>query len=665
MTKEHTLERLLTLRAGLSYISQLKDKSDSLDQKTAAKNTEIQNALRDKGLAEKQIDIYEGRERVMAGLNYGDRYLLKAQASRGVYDYFYDKPDGFAGAYNQHSIASTEQALQGAEAAGASELEKARKEKIERLTAKISELEENLETYKYRLESAKARTQTKTAALNIYEQFQVDSSDDDALRCITELAKINYFETSRNAEYRIRHKDELYAAYSALPAEKLAEDVVIWDKYLSALENIYDAADEEKEQEFHHFPLTDLTTDKKILKKYQKLLDKSKCFKDCWALSRAEYLYRLFHMEKRKQNAFARRYAAANKLRAEISEFEEKNFVSLGKLNAEMPDTFFVGNVIACLWEAMDDETKAKYKSAWAAHARKVTNVKRVPDGDVKKVEHDYSMDYAVCSRRLDNVRKELAELESSSPQKGYTNENIWKCLRCGRKETGDTPPMLCSSCGHKHLELVFNGAGLSETLAKQKQGLQEEKEKAARLEARIDECKRTIAQYKTAKTELCREAHNAIGLLARENADLLIPEQWANLDAVIYYIYNGMADSVKEALTQKLQDDRTDKIVDAVKTAEFNITRTINDGFNAMRDTLVKGFTLMSHQLSAIQEQQYYNGVETARLNDNLAQIGQKIDLSNSLLDKTSVSCRELVADADYMRGLYSDAEVRRRNGL
>ena len=173
----------------------------------------------------------------------------------------------------------------------------------------------------------------------------------------------------------------------------------------------------------------------------------------------------------------------------------------------------------------------------------------------------------------------------------------------------------------------------------------------------------REAAKARIAETvRISDEVYN--GLVEQFSGTLAV-SNWKILDAVIYYLQDGFADSVKEALQLVLQQAQNDRIVNAVESMERRVTQTVVEGIRSLQHTMATGFTILAGQLSDLQAQQSETNSLLRQQNAGLAALNESIDFGNALQAKANLSSEQLAEDMNYMRALASDAEVRRRNGL
>lgn len=158
-------------------------------------------------------------------------------------------------------------------------------------------------------------------------------------------------------------------------------------------------------------------------------------------------------------------------------------------------------------------------------------------------------------------------------------------------------------------------------------------------LEKALASVERTIAK----KTATAIAVSN---ILYETYTDFLPLSQWKNIDALIYYVTEGYADTIKEALNLMLQQQQNDRLVNAIAGMEKKITDAVNRGISSLKSQMNAGFENLSAQLDDVYRQQTVTNAQLTRAN-------HAIDLNNVLRMKANLTSERLADDMSYFRSL------------
>lgn len=123
---------------------------------------------------------------------------------------------------------------------------------------------------------------------------------------------------------------------------------------------------------------------------------------------------------------------------------------------------------------------------------------------------------------------------------------------------------------------------------------------------------------------------------------------QWGDLDSLVYYVEEGYADTVKEALNLLLRQRQNDKIIEAVSGMEKRVTAAVNRGISSLRSEMNEQFCNLSGRLNEVYRQQSVTNAQLERTN-------RALDLNNALREKANATSRQLADDMSYFRSRIS----------
>lgn len=177
-------------------------------------------------------------------------------------------------------------------------------------------------------------------------------------------------------------------------------------------------------------------------------------------------------------------------------------------------------------------------------------------------------------------------------------------------------------------------------------------------LEQERKDCK----LFQQQSRELVAQKVNSCALFyqafAEEYGKYLDERDWQHVDLLIFYFETGRADTLKEGLQLVDRQVQTNSIIQAIRTASAEISRTIQIGMGRIERMIGEGFSLLSTQIGELQKTQ---NLQLIKL-DNLAN-NQKISMA--IQSRAHVNSVQLMEDVRYMRTLTENAEVRRRNNI
>ncbi len=165
------------------------------------------------------------------------------------------------------------------------------------------------------------------------------------------------------------------------------------------------------------------------------------------------------------------------------------------------------------------------------------------------------------------------------------------------------------------------------------------------------------------------QEAMELFDLLEKQFSPVLNSRDWRNLDLVIHYFETGRADTKKEALQLVDVQRQNDALVGAIKRAGEEIESSIRAGLSALRNDMIRCFSILAEEMSEIHKQQMEKMdailISNLEISSKMSSIVSSAALNNALLAKANVSSEALMADVNYIKMQTEYTEMRRRNGV
>lgn len=135
---------------------------------------------------------------------------------------------------------------------------------------------------------------------------------------------------------------------------------------------------------------------------------------------------------------------------------------------------------------------------------------------------------------------------------------------------------------------------------------------------------------------------------------DVLRVQYWKFIDLIFDYIDSGIAENKKEALLLAIQQEQTNQITNAIEKANANICFAIYHSTNELRNDINANFSVLSKQMAAQHKEMLSSLTATndnlKAINERMAEFGQELTLSNSLLEKSNQNSMKLVSDMEYV---------------
>lgn len=119
----------------------------------------------------------------------------------------------------------------------------------------------------------------------------------------------------------------------------------------------------------------------------------------------------------------------------------------------------------------------------------------------------------------------------------------------------------------------------------------------------------------------------------------------WKNLDLAIFALETRRADTIKEALQYVDDENRTQRIVQAIEMATKQICNTLEIGFASINQTIITCSQAISAQLSNID----------AHLTSKMSELTNAINMGNALKEKANISSERLVGEMTQIKNLLS----------
>ena len=131
-------------------------------------------------------------------------------------------------------------------------------------------------------------------------------------------------------------------------------------------------------------------------------------------------------------------------------------------------------------------------------------------------------------------------------------------------------------------------------------------------------------------------------------------------VDLIIYYVYSGLADTVKEALQEVQKDMRNEEILNELRNQGSLIRQSIESGFEMLNFTINQNFSALGAQL-AKQHNQVMDKIGSIgdSVNSKLSEIEAGQRLQNSLsasINKSSIEAGKSMRNIENYIRLYSN---------
>lgn len=148
--------------------------------------------------------------------------------------------------------------------------------------------------------------------------------------------------------------------------------------------------------------------------------------------------------------------------------------------------------------------------------------------------------------------------------------------------------------------------------------------------------------------------------VLVREYSNLVSVDDWGNLDLIIYYLYSGRADSIKEALQLVDKHIEMNTLINAVNNASTSIQREIKGIEASINAKMNAEFAKMNNQLAQnranlerkIENQGKEISAQAQKLSDVTSELVNQTRIKNSLLKDISVNSAEIANNVRQLRG-------------
>ena len=164
---------------------------------------------------------------------------------------------------------------------------------------------------------------------------------------------------------------------------------------------------------------------------------------------------------------------------------------------------------------------------------------------------------------------------------------------------------------------------------------------KLAEYKEKEKETLQEISELESQLVIIRKETRIIEDTLLKEFKDMLDSRDWENLDLIIYYYETGRADSIKEALQLVDVERRNNELVYSIQRASEEMCSSIENNVKYLGKVLNIGF----NSLSALLNKQRIQTVnELKKINKNVSEIWYGQMFSNALLEKATLSSRELV---------------------
>lgn len=129
-------------------------------------------------------------------------------------------------------------------------------------------------------------------------------------------------------------------------------------------------------------------------------------------------------------------------------------------------------------------------------------------------------------------------------------------------------------------------------------------------------------------------------------------------VDLLIYYIYGGVADTVKEALQELMKDLRNEKILEELRSEGSLLRATIRSGFDSLSYEINQGFKEIGSQIANNHNEviKKMSGIEST-ISTHLSNIEAEQKLTNSLnanINKSSVEAGKSLRNIEQYIYLY-----------
>ena len=146
---------------------------------------------------------------------------------------------------------------------------------------------------------------------------------------------------------------------------------------------------------------------------------------------------------------------------------------------------------------------------------------------------------------------------------------------------------------------------------------------------------------------ELLKESVKLYNSLVNAFGDTLNPQDWGNIDTIIYCLETNRADTLKEALHQ------TDLVIrhEEIKAVMVNMGNKICSTIAACTERLY-------WQMENISENQKHISAELKNINDNILSASE---MQTALLEKANENSKKLMEDVNRMR-TYADIEAAKK---